>query len=260
MSRFMVTVLALFLGFGLTIKLQANDPNDQVVETQSMVTLALTKFEVNEASLDVHLRFENHSDHDVWVLHSLITGHHLPLEVFLSKNGQTLLIRRRLDVPSKWNFESPKRGRYDLLRSGESWTDRQSIPLPVVPIFEFAQSDASKIFTGNVRNVRLEMGYYDQDLPALMRDVLSEAEKFEGTFMAPDSVKLEYFRGLKARDRGLGRYTVLNPDPYDTGSVVVPYTYQNFTGEKVLSICVNGVSIPYDGFVEEQPQPQVALP
>ena len=57
MSRFMVTVLVLFLGFGLTIKLQANDPNDQVVETQSMVTLALTKFKVNEASLAVYSRF-----------------------------------------------------------------------------------------------------------------------------------------------------------------------------------------------------------
>ena len=249
MSRFIATVLALFLGFGPTIKSQVNDVKNQVVETQSMVTLELTKLEVNEARLDLHFRIENYSDQYVWVLDNLF-GNDPPLEVFLSKNGRTLLLRRRLAVPTGGSFAQPMKGRYMLFRPGETRAERVSIALPVVPRFKFARDDVMRTYTGEVRHIRLEIGYYDQDLPALVDSVLREAEKFEGTFEAAHSVKLEYFRGLAVR--GLARFHSLDPDPYTEGFFIVAYTRGIFTGEKVLSLEVDGVSIPYDGFVEAQ--------
>jgi len=48
------------------------------------------------------------------------------------------------------------------------------------------------------------------------------------------------------RVRGaLGGFDHVNEDPYGRGLVYVGYTYQAFTGEKILRVDVNDVVIPY---------------
>ena len=64
-----------------------------------------------------------------------------------------------------------------------------------------------------------------------------------------------YFRGIAAR-RALTAYGLLNKDPYGEGRIYIDYSYQALTGEKVLRVEINGVSIPYDGRVERQVAPK----
>jgi len=221
--------------------------------TETGVTIELTKLEVNDHSLTLNYRVKNNSDHDAWVCTDVSSK---PFEVFATPDAQTLRIRKRLDVPS-WNlwYRRPSPATYVRLSPSGAREDEVSIELPAIPRFVYASIGGAETVVCTIRRLVLEVGHYDEDLPALVRSILEVADGFSGESWTIDPrIKKTYFRGLSVQG-SLEAFDTLNEDPYGEGRVRIPYSYQALTGEKVLRIEIDGVAIPYSGQIETDVNP-----
>jgi len=248
-----MTTLTICLACGMLSQAgQADDVNSPDDGREAAVTVELTKLEVTDTSLEFTYKIRNHSDHDVWVCSEVSSA---PFELFLTYDTQTLLIRKRLDVPCHaiW-ARPPAPGRYIRLGPGEDRQDTLRIDLPVTPRFMYA-SQGMEMVTRTVRRLLLEIGYYDEDLPALIRRILEVADQFnpQAWSLHPD-VRETYFRGLSVRSALLG-FDLIEKDPYAEGHVYLYYSRQALTGEKTLGMEINGIAIPYSGPIEKEVAP-----
>ena len=243
MDKLRGKVIALLVSLIATVGLQGQEENDQLAKAEGTVTIELTRMLVTDVALELDFTIRNDSERDAWVLTDMGRPQ---LEVFLSTDANTLLVRRRFDVPSRASFALPQTGKYLLFHPGETRAESLAIDLPVKPLFKFAARDPRRPFSGYVRQLRLEVGYYDQELPKLIHDIERESGKFVGTFSADSSIKHQYFRGLDARIAGRS----LNANPYVDGYAIIEYSWQAFTREKALAVDVTGISIPYNGPIE----------
>jgi hypothetical protein len=218
------------------------------------VTTVLTKFDVNDTKLELGFKIINNTDHDVWICDDVSVYSTMDFEVYLSEDEQTLLIRKRLDVPTIVYWPALPYGRYIRLRSDKERTESVSLDVPVGPWrlcadgLELPKSDLA-------RRIVLEVGFYNEDLPKLIRDILEMAEEFDcarfennskysATFFA------RYFKGAWIAQL-FGGLSGFEENAYKEGSeeIRIPYsTYsrENFGVEQVLRIEVDGVHIPYD--------------
>jgi len=118
--------------------------------------------------------------------------------------------------------------------------------VPVTPAFLYASSDTTELVQ-TVTRLALEIGYYDADLPVMIREIIRVAEKPGLTTLdVPGSLLDTCFRGVRTRGL-LGDFDLVNKDPYGQGWVSIAYTQQALTAEKVLRVDVNNVSIPPKG-------------
>jgi hypothetical protein len=214
------------------------------------VTMEITELDVNDSTLTLSYNITNGTDRDAWVCSSIDSSE--PFEVFLMSNKQTLLIRKRLDVPTgaMWRPREPV-GTYVRIAPGTSLVDSVRIAVPVNPKFFYASSDRAEL-AQIVTGLALEIGYYDADLPGIIREIIAIAEKSGLTILdVPGGLLGTYFRGLSVRV-ALRDFDQVNPDPYGQGRVSVVYSRQALTDEKILRVDVNDVSIPYKGYSEKE--------
>ncbi len=224
-----------------------DDPNN--VE-EKVVTIELTKLDVNDTTLELSYKIKNNTVHDVWICDDVAFNlASLDFEVYLSEDEQTLLIRRRLDVPTDVEWAINPRGHYVLLRSGQEWTESLSLDVPVHPRRQFAYG---QVASDHARRLVLEIGFYNEDLPGMIREILEMAEKLNCARLETSgeyrtAFFMRYFKGIWIAHlfgglSGFEKYT------YQEGNeeISIPYTWQNFGGEQVLRIEVDGVHIPYE--------------
>jgi hypothetical protein len=206
------------------------------------VAIEIAELDVNDSTLTLSYNIINGSDRDAWVCTRVGS---LPFEVFLASDKQTLVIRKRLDVPRTQIWDSPLQiGEYVRVAAGASLPESVQIAVPVTPSVIHAVASAPES-RQPVRRLALEIGYYDEDLPASIHSILAVAVK-SGLMPAdvPDNILDTYFRGVRLRV-ALESFDRLNKDPYAEGRVKILYNDQALTGEKVLRVDVNDVSIPY---------------
>jgi hypothetical protein len=227
---------------------------------EKTVSIGLVKLEVTGSSLGLSYEVRNGSARDVWVCSEVSS---MPFEIYLTQDKQTLLIRKRLDVPSKAIWASPPTpGTYVRLGPGANRPESVLIDLPVKPNFVYAPVGGEAI-AQTVRRVALEIGYYDEDLPTLVRSICAVADELSakgwglGYNLNPNTLNT-YFRGLIVRGVFAGS-GVITQEPYTQAHVYVPHSRQALTGERVLRIEVNGVSIPYRGRVETGDAPRFTI-
>lgn len=210
------------------------------------VTMEITELDISDSTLTLYYSITNGTDRDAWVCSSIAASPE-PFEVFLTPDKQTLLIRKRLDVPATaiWRPPGPV-GTYVRIAPGTSLADSVQIAVPVNPRFLYASSDKTEL-AQTVTGLALEIGYYDGDLPGIIREIIAVAEKSGLTVSdVPGSLLDTYFRGLRVRGI-FGDFDRMNEDPYGQGCVLIRYSRQALTDEKVLRVDVNNVSIPYEG-------------
>jgi hypothetical protein len=188
----------------------APDANDQSVDVNDQI------LDVNEQGLDVNdqilelvYRIMNRSSHDIWVCNSMGFIEDSS-EVYLAEDGLTLMIRKRLDVPTYVMWYKTPVGRYVRLRAGEDLYQTLSLTLPVRHNWVFVPRP-EKPGIVYARCLVLDIGYHAKDLPRMV--MLSEQ-----------------------------RY----PDPNMVEEVVMNYEDPAREGEHVLQITVDGVFIPYE--------------
>jgi hypothetical protein len=92
----------------------ADEPAQSETEPAE-VTMALTGFDVNDTNFELSWKIKNNTDHDVWICDDMIVETDSDLEVYLSEKDLSLIIRRRLDVPTAFWVQT-NTGRYVLLR------------------------------------------------------------------------------------------------------------------------------------------------
>jgi hypothetical protein len=228
-------------GFRADLAAGVNGPSSG---KERSVMIELTKLDVTDSSLGLTCTIRNSSDHDVWVCSKVSS---ISSEVYLTDDQRTLLIRRRLDVPSTnvWH-RPPAAGTYIRIGPGAAYPESLLLDLPVTRQSIYASPVAVEV-PRTARCLALEIGYYDEDLPALVHSVLDTAGKFStDTWSLDPNIERTYFRGLAVR-RALAGYDTKNKDPYGEGRVYIDYSYQALVGEKVLRMEVDGVAIPYAG-------------
>ena len=159
-----------------------------------------------------------------------------------------------------WSRGSPS-GRYICLRPGEERPECLSLNLPVLSRFVYGLDKWTTV-EKCARCLELDIGFYNQNLPGLVYSILQQAETLisgidqEAGNEADFDITREYFRGLLVRVGvgSLSYFKKVNKDPYSEGEVLIGYTSQALTGEKVSQINIDGVSIPYQGGVQSAGQ------
>ncbi len=226
-----------------------DDPNNL---EDKVVTIELTKLDVNDTTLELSYRIKNNTVHDVWICDDVafyLTS--LDFEVFLSEDVQTLLIRRRLDVPTNVEWAINPRGHYVLLRSGQERTESLSLEVPVISqrVFVFP---SKRVTSDHAKRLVLEIGFYNEDLPGTIREILETAEKLNCTRLEYSEYHTDlfqrYFKGIWIAHQLFGGLSGFEEHTYKEGSeeIIIPYSWQRFGGEQVLRIDVDGVYIPYE--------------
>ena len=205
---------------------------------------------MNDTTLELRYKIKNNADHDVWICDDVDAYFaSLDFEVYLSEDEQSLLIRRRLDVPTIVYWPIWPYGRYVLLRSGQERTESLSLDVPVHPRRLFASGEAA---SDHARRLVLEIGFYNEDLPGMIREILEMAEKLNCARLEPSEYRtaffMRYFKGIWIAHQVFGGLSGFEEYTYKEGSeeITIPYTQQNLNGEQVLRIEVNGVHIPYE--------------
>jgi len=213
-------------------------------EQNAAVSITITKLQVNDQNLELNWKIVNHSDHDVWVLDKFYLFEP-SFEVYVDDDCYSLVIRRRLDVPTFKVWYSVPEGFYVRLSPGEERSESLLLAVPLYARWLFL-TKWSPVETTMIRRVVLEIGYYDEDLPELIRGILTEAEKYNPK-VSDDSqgIIAQYFEGFLVYFdfKGLAGFERI----YENGSdeISVLYSYQALKGEQVLRTTVDGVAIPY---------------
>lgn len=229
---------------------QAESGDDPNSVEEKFVTIELSKLDVNDTKLELSYKIKNNTDHDVWICYDVDAYlASLNFEVYLSEDERTLLIRRRYDVPAnnvEW-FQWPH-GKYVLLRSGQERTESLSLDIPVKSLRQFASGRATM---DHAKRLVLEIGFYNEDLPGMIREVLEIVEKLNCTRLEPSEYRTaffkHYFKGLLIA-QFFGELSDFEEHTYQEGNeeIIIPYTQQYLNGEQVLRIEVDGVHIPYE--------------
>ena len=206
----------------------------------------LTKFEITDTTLDLGFQIRNGSNHDVWICHDIAGNLRTHFEAYLAKDEQTFLIRRRFDIATTYQFNEPPIGVYVRLGPGEERPESLSFALPVEARLVFAEDKELGLGEYATRLV-LEIGFYDEDLPGLIRGILTEADKFTGEITLDNPYIIErYFPGLLVK-RYFGSLSSFDQWHTETskGRLAICYMRDYRLGEQVLHLEVNGLHIPY---------------
>jgi len=207
------------------------------------LTISIAKLNVTDKSLELSWEIKNDSEQDAWILAGLDRSG-ATISAFVGEDGQTLLMRRRLDLPWKGNTPFPAlNGRYVRLRVGQILTESVSLAIPVWPDHDQAIIGSTYIQDSKkLSRIAIEIGYYAGDLPSTVHRALEQDEKNPCIVPAVDRY---YSRSITEWFGGLKGFNNLNELlNWRDDEVLIPYTSQAFSGERFLHTIVDNLNIP----------------
>jgi len=209
-------------------------------DNSSIPTIFVTKFDISDKTLKLSYEIRNTTKQDIWICEDINVNRFTHAEVYLDKDGQTLVVRRRLGV-IQHIFTNQPNGLYVRLPANRNRPESLLLQLPVHLRQLFSGLGQTKDTVYAV-HLLLEVGYYNEDLPAMILNVLKKAEK------ATDKDADEDLAGITEHIGGLLFFNELNERLNQRDEqVIVPYTWQALKGEQVVSARVDGQKIPYIG-------------
>lgn len=204
------------------------------------LAIKVTTSEVGDALLRLSYEMRNASEYEVWVCSDVGYNNPVDCETVCSVEHQLVTLRRRLNVPANVVFSRRPMALYTRLLPGEIRRESWSVDLPLQDCGVFRRHESDQA-TGNVTYIprlAIEIGYYAGNLPELIHNRIEEAQAtYDPTTgrkppimdLFGDARSLNYSReGLKDRDR----------------EMVLPYSYQELKGERILRDVVGGLRIP----------------
>jgi hypothetical protein len=209
-------------------------------DTATPPSITITKLDVTNTRLELSYEVRNTSGHEVWICDDIGFDRPYDCEICLSEDHQVVTLRKRLDVPSDmvW-FERP-RAKYVRLRAGEKRRESLSVNVPLdgVYVLEHARSGQTARGLFYVSGLAIEVGYYDGNLPEMIINMIGEAEKALENNPGTVPPILATFGDVLSFN--YSRERLRNRE----GEIVIPYTYQQLKGEKVLRTTIDGLRIP----------------
>jgi hypothetical protein len=235
------------------------EPADvMTTEEDTIVKVVLTKLDVNDQTFEIGLKIINNTDHDVWVCNGYerAGGSIRYFERFMDKDNKTLVLRRRYNLRLTWLERQavPRNFRYLRLRPGEEKVESHSFTLPVTPLSVFILSPKGN--AESAQRMAIEIGFYDEDLRALILGVVDMAERIgyddsalsAVTHSGPLALYYRFFGGFEIA----GSFKTENITYFrdsvtsDGDEILMPPMDKALNGEQVLRIEVDNVSIPYE--------------
>jgi len=218
------------------------------------VTMEIARFDVNDANLELSYKIKNNTDHDVWICDGLVfNGSELEFESFIDRDGETLLIRKRFNVPTLilWCALPIIEGRFVPLSAGQQRSETLSLAVPVhlQPVFRGFGPTAKQ-----AKCLLLEIGFFNEDLPELIRSILRLAKQLNCVQLPRQDLSSkdyeilsEYFRGIDISliFGGLSDFNQSYPDVSE--SITLPYMWWPEGGimdERTIQIAIEDLFIP----------------
>jgi len=216
-------------------------------------TITLIKLDLSEKTLELCYEIRNESEQDIWICKGIFEGYR-DFEVAMAQDGQTLLIRRRLDVPMMGFMEQPF-GRYVRIRKNQSRKESFLLPLPVRPRHIFLGGRPLSKVIEHAKRLVIEIGFYSGDMPKMIFDMLQEAER------NPQKKHVEYMGyPIDVIDwlDGSEYFNEINESIRNRDEqVVIPWTDRIPKGEQVIRATTTELNIPY---IEYPLYPEFTLP
>ncbi len=228
----------------------AGEPANNEVE-DTPITIALTKLDVNDTNLELSWKIKNNTDHDVWICDRLSPEYPSFYEYFLDKDGKTLVLRRRSDLPIRQELKMkypPLRSRYVRLRSGQEKAESVSLAMPVRP-YRISEGESGNAECA--KRLVLEIGFYNEDLPGLILQIVELAEKLNCDLDVgvgeDEEISDRFFggRNIAQAFKHLLGFSESVMSAFVNGEFTIHYLGPLLNGEQRLRITVDGVSIPY---------------
>jgi hypothetical protein len=105
MLRYILVVAALSQSSFLTPPTRAQqESHSEKVKKGDVPTITITKLDISDAALELTCEIRNNCGRDPWILTGF-TRAGATISAFIDQDGQTLLLRRRLDLP--WSGFAP---------------------------------------------------------------------------------------------------------------------------------------------------------
>jgi hypothetical protein len=247
MNKYTAFFVCLLFCVLLATKLQAQvTTNTMDYERSDILMLVVTGLTLGDKTIKVDYDIRNNSNQDLWICDSIAQGS--DFEAFLDEDGQTLVIRKRLEVPTSIRWAMRPTGKYVCLRSGKKQTESLLLGVPVNPNHTYYTPEKQLHGVALATRLSIEIGYYVCNLPQMYLDMLQGHEN-----STADRSRIQNMRLGAAADFNRMNESLRQRDD----EVRIQYTYQKFKGEKVLVTKIDDLSIPYQ---ETRTKPQYTPP
>jgi hypothetical protein len=253
---------------GVSIPYKSNYPpltdEPPLSETEPAgVTMALTGFDVNDTNLELSWKIKNNTDHDVWVCNGFNRGESIYyFERYMDKDNKTLVLRRRYNLSSEGIIVEryPSPFRYLRLRPGQEKVESHSFTLPVTSITLFHTPGEGGLNVESAQRLAIEIGFYDEDLRALILGVVDMVEKLGCDGSAVSNLVSSNASAMRLYYRFFGGFTIAglhttenisffrNSVTSDGDEILMPTMHQSLNGEQILRLEVENLSIPFSLF------------
>jgi len=235
----------------------ANQPQD------SGVQMTLTHLSVTDQTLEVGLKIINSTDHDVWVCNGYDRDDGIRyFDRFMATDDKTLVLRRRYNLSSEGliveRFPSPFR--YLRLRPGQEKVESHSFILPVTSTSPVFHTSVGGRNVDSAQRLTIEIGFYDEDLRALILGVVHVAESLGWDDSAVTDVETKSVGTMRSFYRFFGGFKIArlfktenityfrDSVTSDGDEILTPPMHQSLNGEQVLRVEVDNLSIPFKRF------------
>jgi hypothetical protein len=217
-------------------RLTAAEPAKSVDAQAHSTVISVIGVEVCQDTLQCRYNIRDNSAHDIWLCEAMEIGY-ADFETVWGKDKQTFVIRKRTDI--KWEVarDTPV-ARYVRLQAGTGRTETLLLPLPL-RARGVVSSEGVPPDIGCVTRVRLEMGYYEGDLPRMIRDNLEATGRKQGGTGIPPILRFNECA------EGYG-------DSTDEVFFIVDPLFPVIKGERILLALVDGQRIPIAGSDERR--------
>jgi len=98
-------------------------------------TIKIIKLDINDKTLELSYEIRNDSQQNVWLCDSVSVNYNF--EVYPDEDGQTLIIRKRLGVPSLTFWQVQPSGKYIRLRPGQKRIESLFLTVPINCIYKY---------------------------------------------------------------------------------------------------------------------------
>ena len=248
MNKYTALFVCLLFYDLLALRLQAQTANNTMNGGKSKAfTLVVTGLVIDNKNMKVSYEIRNNSDKDIWICENI--SHAYDFEVFLDEDNQTLVIRKRQDVPTSLLWDMPPLGKYARLEPEKKRIESIMLDVPVnPPRYTFYSSKKQLQSVAYAKRLSIEIGYYVGNLPQMYLDMLQGHENPTDDRSKIQNIHLGVAAGFNRMNESLRRRD---------DEVRIRYTYQKFKGEKVLVTTINDLDIPYK---ETRTEPQYTPP
>jgi len=220
-----LTALSFCITFSISAQAKSND-------NAGVPTISVTKFDLSY-NLSLNYEIRNDSNQDIWICDSI--AQRCNFEVFLDEDGQTLVIRKKLDVPTTVRWLIEPTGKYVRIGPGKKRTESLLLNMPVYLIHVYTSKKYSYSVAKATR-MSIEIGYYVGNLSQMYLDMLQGHENPTDDRSKIQNIRLGAAAGFNRMNESLRRRN---------DEVRIPYTYQEFKGEKVLATTISDLNILY---------------